>query len=156
MEDRFQPFHPAFRFLFNSYYNGIGDRHPRAKRGLLTRPSLAEVRAYRADVDERIGRLLAAQADNPALAALIELGLQHEQQHQELILTDVQHLLAQNALNPAYAPRRRQRPTRRRCDSSTSPAAWWRSGMRATASASTTSCRATASSSNRLRWPTGW
>ncbi len=102
MEERFQPFHPTFRFLFNSYYNGIGDRHPRAKRGLLTRPSMAEVRAYRADVDERIGRLLAAQADNPQLAALIELGLQHEQQHQELILTDVQHLLAQNALNPAY------------------------------------------------------
>lgn len=102
MEERFQPFHPAFRFLFNSYYNGIGDRHPRAQRGLLTRPSMAEVRAYRADVDERIGRLLAAQADNPRLAALIELGLQHEQQHQELILTDVQHLLAQNALNPAY------------------------------------------------------
>jgi ergothioneine biosynthesis protein EgtB len=104
LEAGFQPFHPAFRFLFNSYYNGIGDRHPRAKRGLLTRPSMAEVRAYRANVDARIARLLAAQADNENLATLIELGLQHEQQHQELILTDVKHLLAQNALYPAYAP----------------------------------------------------
>jgi ergothioneine biosynthesis protein EgtB len=102
MEAQFQPFHPAFRFLFNSYYNGIGDRHPRASRGLLTRPSMAEVRAYRANVDARIARLLAGQADNEELAVLLELGLQHEQQHQELILTDLKHLLAQNALFPAY------------------------------------------------------
>ncbi|MDL2357063.1 MAG: ergothioneine biosynthesis protein EgtB [Pseudomonadota bacterium] len=102
MEARFQPFHPAFRVLFNSYYNGIGDRHPRAKRGMLTRPSMREVRAYRANVDARIARLLAAQTDNDELALLIELGLQHEQQHQELILTDVLHLLAQSALYPAY------------------------------------------------------
>jgi ergothioneine biosynthesis protein EgtB len=104
LEAQFQPFHPAFRFLFNSYYNGIGDRHPRAKRGLLTRPSMQEVRAYRANVDARIARLLAEQADNEELAMLIELGLQHEQQHQELILTDVKHLLAQSALYPAYIP----------------------------------------------------
>ncbi|MES2760025.1 MAG: ergothioneine biosynthesis protein EgtB [Pseudomonadota bacterium] len=104
MEARFQPFHPAFRVLFNSYYNGVGERHPRAQRGLLTRPSLQEVRDYRANVDQRIGRLLAEHADNEELAALIELGLQHEQQHQELILTDVKHLLAQSALYPAYAP----------------------------------------------------
>ena len=103
MEPGFAPFHPAFRFLFNSYYNGIGARHPRAQRGLLTRPAMAEVRAWRADIDRRIGRLLDAQGDNPALAALIELGLQHEQQHQELILTDVQHLLSHNAMNPAYS-----------------------------------------------------
>jgi ergothioneine biosynthesis protein EgtB len=104
LEARFQPFHPAFRVLFNSYYNGIGDRHPRASRGLLTRPSMQEVRAYRANVDGRIARLLAEQADNEELGALIELGLQHEQQHQELILTDVRHLLAQSALYPAYTP----------------------------------------------------
>jgi len=102
MEAQFAPFHPAFRVLFNSYYNGIGERHPRAKRGLLTRPSMQEVRAYRANVDARIARLLAGQADNEALAVLLEIGLQHEQQHQELILTDVMHLLAQNALCPAY------------------------------------------------------
>jgi ergothioneine biosynthesis protein EgtB len=102
MEAQFQPFHPAFRVLFNSYYNGIGERHPRDKRGLLTRPSLREVRAYRANVDARIARLLAAEPDNDEMAMLIELGLQHEQQHQELILTDVRHLLSQSALYPAY------------------------------------------------------
>src|SRR5450830_43113 len=105
LEPRFAPFHPAFRFLFNSYYNGIGDRHPRARRGLLTRPAMAEVLAWRADVDARIARLLETQGDNQRLAGLIELGLQHEQQHQELILTDVQHLLAQNAMAPAYHTR---------------------------------------------------
>jgi ergothioneine biosynthesis protein EgtB len=104
LEAQFQPFHSAFRFLFNSYYNGIGDRHPRPQRGLLTRPSMQEVRAYRANVDTRIARLLATRADDEELAALIELGLQHEQQHQELILTDVRHLLAQNALHPVYLP----------------------------------------------------
>jgi ergothioneine biosynthesis protein EgtB len=100
-ESGFAPFHPAFRVLFNSYYNGVGERHPRAARGLLTRPSMAEVRAYRANVDARMARLL-DQSDDPALRALLELGLQHEQQHQELILTDVLHLLAQHPLLPAY------------------------------------------------------
>lgn len=108
MERNFAPFHAAFRVLFNSYYNGIGEKHPRAQRGLLTRPSMAEVRAYRSNVDERMLRLLAAvHADatptqQDELAALVTLGLQHEQQHQELLLTDVKHLLAQNPLLPAY------------------------------------------------------
>ena len=101
-EDGFAPFHQAFRVLFNSYYNGVGAKHPRAQRGLLTRPSLDDVKAYRIDVDARITRLLSQGVDD-ALAALVELGLQHEQQHQELILTDVKHLLAQNPLWPAYA-----------------------------------------------------
>jgi ergothioneine biosynthesis protein EgtB len=101
-EAQFAPFHVAFRVLFNSYYNGIGERHPRAQRGLLTRPSLVEVRAYRANVDQRMARLLALHGSDIALVALVELGLQHEQQHQELILTDVLHLLAQSALLPAY------------------------------------------------------
>ena len=105
MEANFQPFHAAFRVLFNSYYNGIGEKHPRPQRGLLTRPAMAQVRAYRADVDARIGALLArrlAPAERAQLASLLELGLQHEQQHQELMLTDVKHLLAQNPLLPAY------------------------------------------------------
>ena len=102
LEEDFKPFHPAFRYLFNSYYNGIGARHPRAQRGLLTRPSMAEVRAWRADVDARIDRLLDRRGACEELATLIELGLQHEQQHQELLLTDVQHLLSHNALYPAY------------------------------------------------------
>jgi ergothioneine biosynthesis protein EgtB len=105
MEHGFQPFHPAFRILFNSYYNGIGEKHPRPQRGLLTRPAMAEVRAYRADVDARIGRLLASElpaAQRAELATLLTLGMQHEQQHQELMLTDVKHLLAQSLLRPAY------------------------------------------------------
>ena len=101
-EPDFAPFHNAFRVLFNSYYNGVGAKHPRAQRGLLTRPSLDEVRAYRADVDARMGRVLEAQATDPALAALVTLGLQHEQQHQELMLTDVKHLLSHNPIAPAY------------------------------------------------------
>ena len=105
MEADFQPFHPAFRVLFNSYYNGIGEKHPRPQRGLLTRPAMAQVRAYRADVDARVGRLLArrlAAHEREQLSLMLELGLQHEQQHQELMLTDVKHLLAQNPLLPAY------------------------------------------------------
>ncbi|MQA21889.1 ergothioneine biosynthesis protein EgtB [Rugamonas rivuli] len=105
MEEGFKPFHPAFRVLFNSYYNGIGEKHPRAQRGLLTRPAMAQVRAYRADVDARIARLLACDLDaeqSAQLAMLITLGLEHEQQHQELMLTDVKHLLAQSALLPEY------------------------------------------------------
>lgn len=101
-EPGFKPFHPAFRVLFNSYYNGVGAKHPRPQRGLLTRPALSDVKAYRHDVDRRIDALLAGGIDD-ALAALVELGLQHEQQHQELMLTDVKHLLAQNPLYPAYA-----------------------------------------------------
>jgi len=101
MESDFAPFHPAFRILFNSYYNGIGEKHPRAQRGLLTRPAMAQVRAYRADVDARIARLLDA-APSEELAMLLTLGMQHEQQHQELMLTDVKHLLAQSLLRPEY------------------------------------------------------
>ena len=101
MERDFAPFHPAFRILFNSYYNGIGEKHPRPQRGLLTRPGMAQVRAYRADVDARIARLLET-SPSAELDMLLTLGIQHEQQHQELMLTDVKHLLAQSLLRPAY------------------------------------------------------
>lgn len=100
----YAPFHPAFGYLFNSYYNGAGDRHARFQRGVLTRPSLSEVLAYRAHVDERLIELL-ARSDGDAgseVRRIVEMGLHHEQQHQELILTDVKHLFAQNALLPAY------------------------------------------------------
>jgi ergothioneine biosynthesis protein EgtB len=96
---RYRPFHPDYRVLFNSYYDAIGERHPRPERGLLSRPSLEEVHAYRRHVDAAMLELL-EQA--PPFAALIELGLQHEQQHQELILTDVKHLLSRNPLKPVY------------------------------------------------------
>ncbi len=99
-EPGFRPFDAAFRVLFNSYYNAVGDKHPRPQRGLLTRPGLDRVLAYRADVDARMKRLLAT-VDAPMLA-LVELGLHHEQQHQELLLTDIQHLLSCHPLLPAY------------------------------------------------------
>ena len=101
-EPAFRPFDPAFRMLFNSYYDSIGERHPRPRRGLLTRPSLGEVLAWRANVDARMSALLASHGGEPAVAALATLGLQHEQQHQELLLTDCKHLLAQNPTQPAY------------------------------------------------------
>jgi ergothioneine biosynthesis protein EgtB len=104
-EANFQPFHPAFRVLFNSYYDGVGEQHPRAQRGLMTRPSLAEVQAYRQNVDQRLLALLAqtqAADQRRQLSALVELGLQHEQQHQELLLTDIKHLLAMNPLLSPY------------------------------------------------------
>jgi len=102
--DGVEPFDPAFRMLFNSYYNGVGAQFDRASRGLLTRPSLERVRAWRARVDERLEALLAGTAD-PAMSALVELGLAHEEQHQELMLTDLKHLLYANPLFPAYAGR---------------------------------------------------
>lgn len=103
-EPGFKPHDPAFRVLFNSYYNGIGEQHPRPQRGLLTRPTLAEVLAYRAAVDQRVLALLANELPSAAVE-LIELGLQHEQQHQELLLTDVLHLFSCNPLAPVYQPR---------------------------------------------------
>jgi ergothioneine biosynthesis protein EgtB len=104
-EPGFRPFDARFRVLFNSYYQSVGPQHPRAARGLLTRPDLGTVLAWRRQVDERIERLLAARADDAALGGLVALGLQHEQQHQELMLTDLKHLLWSNPLRPAYAKR---------------------------------------------------
>ncbi|BAV65299.1 ergothioneine biosynthesis protein EgtB [Sphingobium cloacae] len=112
------PFDPAFAILFNSYYVGIGARHPRAERGLLTRPSLDRVHAYRRHVDAAMLRLM-QQLPEPRWAALVELGCQHEQQHQELILMDIQHVLSCNPLQPAY----RSAPPRSR---TVSPPRWRR------------------------------
>jgi ergothioneine biosynthesis protein EgtB len=97
-----KPFHPDFRVLFNSYYNAVGARHPRPERGMLTRPPLSEVLAYRAAVESQVEELLDVGALSPEELALVELGLHHEQQHQELVLTDVKHLLSCNPLRPAY------------------------------------------------------
>jgi ergothioneine biosynthesis protein EgtB len=101
---RYREFDPAFRVLFNSYYHAVGDRHPRPERGMLSRPPLDAVLAYRRHVDEAMRECCERARNDPALAALIELGLAHEQQHQELILTDVLHLLSRNPLAPAYDP----------------------------------------------------
>jgi ergothioneine biosynthesis protein EgtB len=104
--ERFEPgfmaFHADFRVLFNSYYNGVGDKHPRPQRGMLSRPSLAIVRDYRQDVDRRMHSLFERHGKDSALQALVTLGLNHEQQHQELILTDCKHLLSLNPLKPVY------------------------------------------------------
>ncbi|HYD75066.1 ergothioneine biosynthesis protein EgtB [Ramlibacter sp.] len=99
-------FDPAFARLFNSYYESLGPRHPRPQRGLLTRPGLPQVHAYRAHVDEAMAAFIAtAPADTwREAAALVELGLQHEQQHQELIATDILHALSCNPLLPAWMP----------------------------------------------------
>ncbi len=96
-------FHPRFEYLFNSYYNSVGVQFSRSDRGLLTRPSLDEVGQYRVHVDAAVTALL----DDPGRLAdevldIIELGLHHEQQHQELLLTDIKHLFAQNPLRPTY------------------------------------------------------
>jgi len=99
--DPFRSFHPSFRNLFNSYYNAVGDRPLRALRHVLSRPSLDEVHAYRIYVDEAMVHLLTTELPSDAIT-LITLGLNHEQQHQELIVTDVKNGLWTNPLRPAY------------------------------------------------------
>jgi ergothioneine biosynthesis protein EgtB len=98
----YRPFHPDYGYLFNSYYQSVGGMHPRPARGLLSRPTVAELLAYRAHVDAHMQRLLAAQSGDAVLDALLTLGLNHEQQHQELLLMDVKHLFSLNPLRPAW------------------------------------------------------
>ncbi len=95
-------FHSQFGYLFNSYYEAVGTRHPRQHRGLLSRPTVAEVERYRTHVDRAMEILLSSINPSSPLAALINLGLHHEQQHQELLLTDIKHILALNPLHPVY------------------------------------------------------
>ena len=99
----YQVFDPTFNYCFNSYYESHGPRHPRPKRGVLTRPSSERVLAYRAHVDDGLARLLERGiAPGSEIARLIEVGINHEQQHQELLLTDILALFAANPLRPAY------------------------------------------------------
>ncbi len=102
--ERYDPYDARFQYLFNSYYEALGPRHPRPQRGLLTRPTLDQVHAYRHHVDAAVAALLDS-ADSVTLARIepiLTLGLNHEQQHQELILTDILHALSCNPLLPAY------------------------------------------------------
>ncbi|TGE28038.1 ergothioneine biosynthesis protein EgtB [Hymenobacter metallicola] len=118
----YQVFHPDYAFLFNSYYNSLGSRVNRADRGTLSRPALADVYAYRTHVDAQMLALLQRQAELPeSFAALLELGLQHEQQHQELLVTDIKYILSTNPLAPAYLPASADAPV---SDAPGPPAAW--------------------------------
>ena len=100
------PVDPSYRYLFNSYYDAVGPRHPRPQRGLLARPSCDEVAAYRRAVDARMLALLQSLPDDAldALRPLLELGLAHEEQHQELLLTDIVHAFSRHPLRPAVRP----------------------------------------------------
>jgi ergothioneine biosynthesis protein EgtB len=111
---RFDPayrvFDPAFHYLFNSYYEAEGPRHPRPQRGMLSRPSCDDVASYRGHVEAGMMRLIEHASDDAwqEIAPLIELGCHHEQQHQELILMDIKHVFSLNPLLPAYQPPRRR------------------------------------------------
>ena len=101
----YRPYNPAFNHLFNSYYQGICAPFPRSQRGLLARPSVAQIYDYRAHVDCQISELIVHLDRHPErlkIKQLITLGLNHEQQHQELLLTDIKHIFAQNPLLPSY------------------------------------------------------
>jgi ergothioneine biosynthesis protein EgtB len=98
----YQPFQSEYEFLFNSYYESVGPMYTRADRGLLTRPTVTEVFAYREHVDSHMAELLESVADNDRISSITTLGLNHEQQHQELLLTDLKHLFSRNPLFPAY------------------------------------------------------
>jgi ergothioneine biosynthesis protein EgtB len=100
-------YHPRFAYLFNSYYNAVGPRHCRPKRGLISRPTVAETYAYRHHVDQHMLDLLDRLDEHqlPEAAPRVSLGLHHEQQHQELMLMDIKHVFSENPLYPAYSPR---------------------------------------------------
>ncbi len=117
----YAPFRDTYEYLFNSYYEGVGPRHARPKRGLLTRPPLSEILDYRAHVDGAMVRLIetAAEAGRDRTGALVELGLNHEQQHQELLLTDIEHALSCNPIAPSYRAQGAPAPANR------APACGW-------------------------------
>jgi ergothioneine biosynthesis protein EgtB len=100
--DDYEPFDPSFRYLFNSYYEAVGPRQPRPRRGMITRPDINEVAAYRHHVDSAVATALSDATLGAEVADLVVLGLNHEQQHQELLLMDALHLLSQNPTNPVY------------------------------------------------------
>ena len=109
----YQLFKPGYEFLFNSYYNAVGEQYARAERGLISRPSLEEVLAYREFVDAAVLEFLTAGTED-VVAELVELGLNHEQQHQELLLTDIKHAFSRNPLWPAYESGAPLRPSEER------------------------------------------
>jgi ergothioneine biosynthesis protein EgtB len=109
--ERYEPFNPQYDYLFNSYYQTVGQMHARPQRGLLSRPTVADVKSYRAHVDAAMRRLIEGQAGNTEFEFLVTLGLKHEQQHQELMLTDIKHVFSVNPLGPALVPARHRDST---------------------------------------------
>jgi ergothioneine biosynthesis protein EgtB len=112
---RYEPFDERYEHLFNSYYYSVGEMHARSRRGLLSRPTVAEVYAYRSYVDGAMQRLIAERSDDRSFCDRVTLGLHHEEQHQELMLTDIKQVFFANPLGPAYdalpiPPRRRAPP----------------------------------------------
>src|SRR5947209_156713 len=111
----YRPFRPEFRTLFNSYYQGVGPRWPRHERGLIARPTVADVYQYRTYVNEQLDQLFQTLSGDSfaTIASVVELGINHEQQHQELIVTDLKHAWAVNPIHPIYrelAPERGNPP----------------------------------------------
>jgi ergothioneine biosynthesis protein EgtB len=100
----YRPFDERFAYLYNSYYVSAGPRQARPQRGLITRPTASEVTDYRAHVDEAVAALIESANDFEQISPIIEIGLNHEQQHQELLLTDILHAFSLNETNPAYDP----------------------------------------------------
>ena len=99
----YQSLFPKYEFLFNSYYNAVGEQFPRDRRGLLSRPTVSEVLAYRQQIDDRVMEYLCSKGKwSDSLLETVELGLHHEQQHQELMLTDIKHVFSCNPLFPAH------------------------------------------------------
>jgi ergothioneine biosynthesis protein EgtB len=109
---KYRPFDPRFNYLFNSYYKGVGFHQPRPQRGLLSRPTTEEVYGYRSYVDEQMAKFIAKDGRWLEYAPLMELGLHHEQQHQELLLTDIKHIFFSNPLRPAYQKNIVKKPQR--------------------------------------------
>jgi ergothioneine biosynthesis protein EgtB len=105
----YQVFHPDYAYLFNSYYEGVGARYPRADRGFISRPGVQEVADYRCHVDEAMAELFEDVTSHP-MPELAELGIQHEQQHQELLLMDIKHVLSRNPMQPAFDAIRAREP----------------------------------------------
>lgn len=98
----YEPVDPAYEYLFNSYYNGVGDQFPRPQRGTQSRPGLEEIFEYRRRIDARVLELLNQEKTSDRQNSILELGINHEQQHQELMLTDIKHVFASNTTLPVY------------------------------------------------------
>ena len=147
-------------FCFNSYYESQGARQPRAHRGLLTRPSIDEVFGYRAHVDDALARLTDSDDIDPEAGRLIELGINHEQQHQELLLIDILSLFAENPFAPLIAIREHRhgatQATAHQLAGSNFPAAFFPWATTAMVSRGTMKDRATTRSCARFCSPTGW